>query len=127
MSHVIDGLELSARATAALKRHYPDIGVEEFLALTEDDLSAMKNVGVRTVWEIQSAQGPLRRVANGQADWGDALRLLEEINDILSRRPAFRVVVDPDARLSLAKTNESAARRLDALRGVYRRQSPTIR
>lgn len=60
---LIDDLELSVRAGNVLRALNPDMTMDDFLALTRQEITAQKNAGVRTWREVAEVQAHFRQLA----------------------------------------------------------------
>lgn len=144
-SPFLQSLELSVRAGNALAEAYPYLDREMFLALDPRALNRLRNVGRKTRAEIERVQvelllepgasKPNRRApipySKDQEFWSEKVAkvpqaVLEEIisaaNCVLMDNPDLRVIVNPDASLTVAKTGADSAAALKEFRMKWTRE-----
>ena len=90
---VLDGLELSVRADRVLRMYGRIKTLDDFMALTKEQVMALKGAGARTwreIEEIQKNLAPLTPDEEHQERWDSFCDAVGRVNALMERHPEFR-------------------------------------
>ncbi|ESY35720.1 hypothetical protein NKK48_30260 [Mesorhizobium sp. C386A] len=105
MSHdFVDNLELSVRASNALRR-YEINSIEKFLALTKPDIMGFKHAGAKTWHEIREVQVNIQHERRLETTPGLVVTHMRALNDLQAemRAAGFFMILDHNQRLRLGR------------------------